>query len=167
MYRWAWISPAYYRQVMGNSFIPLGQKKTVDARSKKKYMSGSNLPVSIAASWRLPYWISHNALHIRALFPHTSDTWCIVEYHSVWSCHANSASLQDTTSVGPGPCPVCERCPLSFSTISTSTWPEMFRITRCSFGPMGHFTVEASKAGHVIPYSKMAHGAEKTPGDSA
>ncbi len=41
------------------------------------------------------------------------------------------------------------------------TWPEMFKITRCSFGPMGHFAVEAHlvylrpRQTHWVYFSKI------------
>ena len=48
--------------------------------------------------------------------------------------------------VGLGPHPGREHCPPSFSTVSASTRPEMFRITRCSLIPMGLFFWEMALA---------------------
>ena len=53
---------------------------------------------------------------------------------------------------GPEPRPVYMKCPLTFSAILTSTSPEVFRITRCSFCWMGHFAPDAPKGRQVIPY---------------
>ncbi len=85
-------------------------------------------------------------MYARTLPPFTpSQHWYFI-FHS---CLLNCEKFLD--SVGPEPRSVCMKCPLTFSTILTSTSSEVFRGTRCLFCSLRHFPPDAPKGrqGHT------------------
>ena len=69
-------------------------------------------------------------------------------------------------SVGPEPRPVCMKCPLTFSTILSSTSSEVFRDTRCLSCWVRHFAPHAPKGRQVFRprFGEMAHRYAVPPG---